>query len=110
MLESIFKNLGPGTFRIGGNSVEVDSWSTTGKGSCSWSGTTQTPGMVDAFVAIMKKVGWRFIWGLHLKNDDPANNAQNAAYVANAAGSSLIGVEIGNEPNLYGWSRWSRQI
>ena len=104
LLESIFKNLGPGTFRIGGESVEDVSWSTTGDGSCSWSGTKQTPGMVNAFVAIMKKVGWKFIWGLNLKNGDPANNAQNAAYVARAGGSSLIGFEIGNEPNLYGWS------
>jgi hypothetical protein len=104
LLENILKNLGPGTFRIGGDSVERASWSTSGTGSCSWSGTIQTPSMVNLFVAIMKKVGWKFIWGVNLKNGNSANDARNAAYVMRAAGGTLVGIEIGNEPNLYGWS------
>ncbi len=104
LAENMFKNLGPTTFRFGGDSVEGDSWSTSGNGSCSWSGTVQTPAMVDATVTLLKKVGWRFIWGVNLKNGNPSNDAANAAYVAKSAGSTLIGIEIGNEPNLYGWS------
>jgi hypothetical protein len=100
----MFEDLGSSVFRFGGDSVEGANWSTSGNGNCSWGGTTQTPAMVDATVSLMRKVGWRFIWGVNLKNGTPSNDAANAAYVANAAGATLIGIEIGNEPNLYGWN------
>ena len=109
LAENMFKNLGPGILRIGGETVENVSWSADGTSSCSGSHTVQTKSLVNATIAFLRKVGWKVIWGLNLKNGNPAADADEAAYIARVAGPTLLGIEIGNEPNLYGWGYNSYQ-
>ena len=97
----LFKNLGPGTFRIGGNTGDKDaSWSTTVTSpTCKWDGLVMTPGLVRSFFAFAQQVGYRVMWQVPLHNDKPIADAAEAAYVS--AMPDLYSIEIGNEPNYY---------
>ncbi len=103
-LIGLFKRLGPSVLRIGGNSVDENVWTPNGKG--------QTPGQiapsdVAALAAFLKQSGWQCIYAVNLGGaatgaTTPALAAAEVAYVAQQLGSSLIGVEIGNECDGYG--------
>jgi hypothetical protein len=58
---------------------------------------------VDAFAGFVKSLptNWHVLYGINMSVNTPANCAAEAAYVAHALGSSLLGFEIGNEPDLY---------
>jgi glycosyl hydrolase family 30 len=104
VLEQLFRNLGPAIMRYGGSSVENVYWSPNGVSSCSWNYSRINKSLIYDIFAFAKKVGWKVILDMNLKNGDPASAADEAAYAASVGGSNLLGVEIGNEPELYGWS------
>jgi hypothetical protein len=103
-LIGMFKRLGPSVLRIGGNSVDKNVWSPSGLG--------KTPGQiapsdVDSLAAFVKATGWQCLYGINLGGSatgatTPALAAAEVAYAAQQFGSSLLGIEIGNEPDLYG--------
>jgi hypothetical protein len=103
-LIGLFKLLGPSVLRVGGNSVDETVWTPKGIG--------QTPGQiapsdVAALAAFVKKAGWQCIYGINLGGaatgaNTPALAAAEVAYAAQQFGSSLIGIEIGNECDGYG--------
>lgn len=114
-LIGLFKRLGPSVLRIGGNSVDRNVWTPTGLGQT----TGQiAPSDVDALAAFLQAAGWRCLYGVNLGGAGPAPYtsgtftavttpalaAQETAYVSSKLGSSLLGIEIGNEPDLYGSS------
>lgn len=117
-LVGMFKRLGPGILRIGGNSVDRNIWAQGGTG--------QTPGEiapsdVDALAAFLKASGWQCLYGVNLGGagpnpytsgsivaaTTPTLAAEEVAYVSSRLGSSLFGIEIGNECDLYGRSYFS---
>jgi hypothetical protein len=62
---------------------------------------------VDGLAAFLKATGWQVLYGINLGGSATgATNttlaAQEVAYAVNKLGSSLYGIEIGNEPDLYG--------
>ena len=96
-LINLFGLIGPAVLRVGGGTVDTTSWngaSTT---------TPITPAEVDTFTGFMKALpsNWSVIYGINLKTNTPANAAAEAAYAVNDLGSSLLGFEIGNEPEFY---------
>jgi hypothetical protein len=103
-LIGMFDRLGPSVLRVGGNSVDRNVWMPNGPG--------QTPGQiapsdVDALAAFVKAAGWQCLYGINLGGaatgaTTPAPAAVEVAYAAGQFGSSLLGIEIGNEPDLYG--------
>lgn len=96
----LFRNIGPGVFRVGGNTGDVRaSWSVTGAASCNWKADVVTPALVDSFFAFARSVGYRVMWQVPLGNHKPAEDAAEAAYVSGKPG--LYSIEIGNEPNDY---------
>jgi len=101
----LFKNLGPGILRVGGNTGDRKAlWSTTGTASCSWRHDVVTPALVAAFFAFARSVGYQVMWQVplgneKLGNDQIARDAAEAAYVSAERG--LYSIEIGNEPNFY---------
>jgi hypothetical protein len=101
VFERLLANLGPGTFRFGGNSVENTYWSPAGRGHRSDWVFELTPADVDATVAVARRIGWRVIIALNLGAFAPDTFAAEAEYVARRAGPTLLGIEIGNEPDLY---------
>jgi len=93
----MFSQIGPAVLRVGADSVDTTCW-----GGLS-NLTAITPAQVDAFAAFMKALptNWHVIYGINMSVNTPANCAAEAAYAANALGSSLLGFEIGNEPDEY---------
>lgn len=96
-LTNMFSQIAPAVLRVGGNSVDRTCW-----GGLS-NMTPITASEVDAFAGFVKALPatWHVIYGINMSVNTPANCAAEAAYVANALGSRLLGFEIGNEPDLY---------
>jgi hypothetical protein len=103
-LIGLFKRLGPSLLRIGGNSVDRNVWTPTGAGQTSGQ---VAPGDVDSLAAFVKAAGWQCLYGINLGGSatgitTPALAALEVAYAYQQFGSSLLGIEIGNECDLYG--------
>jgi Glycosyl hydrolase family 79, N-terminal domain len=112
-LIGLFKRLGSSVLRIGGNSVDRNVWTPSGAGQTAGQ---IAPADVDALAAFLQATGWQCLYGVNLGGSGsapytsgsltaattPALAAQEIAYVASKLGSSLLGIEIGNEPDLYG--------
>jgi hypothetical protein len=97
-LIGLFKRLGNGVLRIGGNSVDETNWTPNGAGLTA--GQTAPPD-VDSLAAFISAVGWPVLYGVNLAQSTPAVAAAEVAYAAKALGPNLLGIEIGNEPDLY---------
>lgn len=100
----ILQLLGPGTVRIGGNSVDQCVWNPQGTGRTS--GQISPPD-VDNLAAFLKQAGWKCIYGINLGGaatgaTSPALAAAEVSYVARQLESLLGGIEIGNECEAYG--------
>jgi hypothetical protein len=101
----LIRSLGEnGVIRIGGNTSERNVWGADRKpvGPASF---VITPASIDRLAAALRMLGWKLIYGLNLARGSPAEAAEEAAYVANAAGSNLLAFQIGNEPD--GFGRWT---
>ncbi len=103
-LIGIFQRLGPSILRIGGNSVDRNVWTPNGPGQTVGQ---IAPSDVDSLAAFVKAAGWQCLYGINLGGaatgaTTPALAAAEVAYAAQQFGSSLLGIEIGNEPDLYG--------
>ena len=99
-LARLLAGIGPGTLRFGGNSVERTVWAPT-RGERPGDFFRLTPADVDAVFAFARRIGWRVTVALNLGLFDPVAAADEAAYLVPAGGDGLLGIEIGNEPNLY---------
>jgi len=117
-LIGMFKRLGTSVLRIGGNSVDRNTWTASG------SGQTEgqiAPADVDALAAFVKAAGWQCLYGINLggagpspytsgsivATTTPALAAAEIAYAYAQMGPSMFGFEIGNECDLYGSSYFS---
>ena len=114
-LTGLFQRLGSSVLRIGGNSVDRSVWSPNGAGQINGQ---IAPSDVNALAAFVKAAGWKCLYGINLGGagpvpftsgslvaaTTPALAAAEVAYVVGAFGSSLLGIEIGNECDLYGSS------
>jgi autotransporter-associated beta strand protein len=96
-LVNMFGQIAPAVLRVGGNTVDTTCW-----GGLS-NKTAITAAQVDAFAGFVKALptNWHVIYGINMSVNTPTNCAAEAAYAAKALGSSLLGFEIGNEPDLY---------
>lgn len=98
VLLQLYKNLGIGVLRIGGNSSdEMD-----------WAGNAKNPGknvvttaQVDRLAAFTKASGWPVIFGLNLANKNVSQAVDEASYVYNKLGSNLLSLQNGNEPDFF---------
>jgi hypothetical protein len=100
----LLSNLGRGSLRIGGDSQDTSCWNPTGRRSrrrCLFNVGPRLPRVIFSTVAATR---WRALVGLNLALNNPSDAL---TYVKDgilpvAAPSSLLGLEIGNEPDLYG--------
>jgi hypothetical protein len=96
----LFRDLGPGLFRVGAITGDVSaSWSTSSAPMCSWKRTVLTPGLVTDFFRFARSVGYQVMWQVPLGNGKLSEDAAEAAYAASLPG--IYSIEIGNEPNFY---------
>jgi hypothetical protein len=103
-LIGIFKRLGSSVLRVGGNSVDKNVWTPAGPGQTAGQ---IAPSDVAALAAFVKAAGWQCLYGINLGGaasgaTTPALAAAEVAYAVQQFGTSLLGIEIGNECDLYG--------
>ncbi len=100
-LAHLLDTLGRGTLRFGGNEVEYTGWQSDSVSK----GTTEPIALgktdLNRMFAFAQAVQWHVILGVNLGHFDPASAADEAAYAARVGGSSLLAIEIGNEPDLF---------
>jgi hypothetical protein len=97
-LAGLFNRLGNGILRIGGNSVDQTLWTPNGSGNTAGQ---VSPVDVDNLAAFIALTNWKILYGVNLGTSTPSLAAAEVAYVQATLGSSLIGFEIGNEPDEY---------
>jgi len=98
--------LPPGVLRANGTEcLSCAVWQPTGAGSKQYQ---IAPSDVTRYAAFLQATGWQAIYGINMSNyySNPqsqtvANAVNEAEDVYTALGSSLYGIEIGNEPELY---------
>lgn len=90
-----------GVLRIGGNEVEQTFWTSNGEPAPDWAKYVVTPSDLRALKELIDRTGWKVVYGVNLRHYDPERAADEVAFASETLGSSLQGVEIGNEPNLY---------
>ena len=104
LLNSLERNsTTPGVLRIGGNSQDGYQWNQHGStaGNTLFSGTING-GLVEAIFEVAGRSGWKVLFGLNLRNNNPGMARDLAKYVVSQdTGGNLLAFEIGNEPNAY---------
>jgi len=100
----MLNGLGTSILRLGGGSTDQMVWTPAGAGGIQGQ---VAPSDVSRFAGFVKALGWQCLYGVNLGGaasgaTTPALAAAEVAYVAAQLGSSLYGIEIGNEPDHYG--------
>jgi hypothetical protein len=110
-LIAIYKLLGSPMVRIGANDVERCSWAGTGTAPSQPNGqpfvTKVTTGGVDQFCDFLSVTGTKAIYGVNFQLGNVTASSAEAAYVMSKCPSSIVGIEIGNEPDKFGG--WASQ-
>ena len=101
-LASLLRALGPGMLRFGGNSVDATTaWSDDGRTRPRWARVLVGPADLDGLATLARRSGWKVVLAVTLGHPDPSAAAREAAAARARLGSSLAGIEIGNEPDQY---------
>ncbi len=121
-LTALFRTLGRhGVLRIGGNTSAYTAWQPNapaapgkGKDAAAYgpdlgarvenqqpSAYVLTPHAIDNLRGFLDATGWGLIYGLNLRFGTPESAADEAAYVQNVCGPKLLGLQFGNEPDLF---------
>ena len=100
-LVRLMRLLGPSVLRIGGSSVDLSWWTSSGEAAPQWATSTVTPTDLLALHKLLSATGWRVLLGVNLGHFEPARAANEARYAHEILGAGLMGIEIGNEPNAY---------
>jgi len=104
-LVSLLQQLGRGVLRVGGGSLEYSWWTSDNEPAPRWATGVVTPADLAKLGDLLRATGWRVILGIDFGHFDPPRAADEAGIAKRILGSSLLGFEIGNEPNGYGLPR-----
>lgn len=106
----LIRNLNPGqapVLRIGGDTTDWSWVPVHGMTKPAGIRYTITPSWLSAIGGLAHAVGARVIFGINLEADSTALAAAEGRAFVNAVGrSSVAGLEIGNEPEVYGKLGW----
>lgn len=103
-LVALLRRLGPGSLRLGGDSVDYSWWTINHERPPVWATRVITPSALIALRGLLVATNWRAILGVNLGHYDPARAASEARVATHILGSRLLGFEVGNEPDSYGAS------
>ena len=94
-----------GVIRVGGNTSDFSRYAPNGPAVSSPQSTAVTAADLADLGGFLKATGWQLIWGLNLADARTPGNLANALDEAEAVvrytGPHLLGIEIGNEPDLF---------
>jgi hypothetical protein len=110
-LIALYKLLGSPMLRLCANDVELCTWIGAGIAPLQPNGppfdTKVTTGGVDQFCDFLAATGSKAIYGVNFQLDNVAASSAEADYVMSTCPSSIVGIEIGNEPDKFG--SWALQ-
>jgi hypothetical protein len=105
VLSRLLQNLGAGTLRVGGNSVDYAPYGPMQSqlpSDCrikkKWA---FTPAMIEEMFRFAKGANWQVIYGLNLGCFAPAAAVAEAKYAYSVSQGNLLALEIGNEPDMF---------
>ena len=103
-LVNLFRTLGPGNLRIGGNTLDRDTlWEPAGQPPPqplpTWVQDVVGPADITRLSHFIDATGWRTEVGINLGHYDAALAADEAATLRSTLGPRLFGAACGNEPN-----------
>ena len=105
-LIALYKLLGSPMTRLGANDVERCTWVGTGTAPSQPNGqpfnTKVTTGGVDQLCGFLAATGSKAIYGVNFQLGNVTASSAEAAYVMSQCSSSILGIEIGNEPDKFG--------
>lgn len=100
VMVQLFKNLGPGIIRMGGNSSDETDWVGNGFNVDSHFDVL-TPEGIDKLAEFSRKTNWRVIFGLNLGHDNINASIDETKYLYQQFGDNLYALQIGNEPDYF---------
>ena len=102
-LARLLGSLGPGIIRFGGSTLDTGTvWTSLLYSSKpSWAVSTVTRADLQRLASFAQASGWRIILGVNLGHYDPQRAADEARTAQQVLGASLVGVELGNEPEAF---------
>lgn len=100
-LVRLMRLLGPSVLRIGGDSVDLSWWTSSSEPAPSWAANVVTPADLFVLHLLLAATGWQVLLGVDLGHFEPTRVADEARYAKLILGNSLLGIEIGNEPNAF---------
>jgi hypothetical protein len=107
----LYKLLGSPMVRLGANDVERCTWAGTGTAPSQPNGqpftTKVTTGGVDQFCGFLAATGSKAIYAVNFQLNNVPNSSAEVAYVMSTCPSSIVGIEIGNEPDKF--DTWANQ-
>jgi len=110
-LIALYKLLGTPMTRVGANDVERCIWAGMGPGPSQPNGRPFvlkiTSGGVDQLCGFLAATGSKTIYGVNFQVGNVAASSAEAAYVLSKCPSSIVAIEIGNEPDKFG--TWAQQ-
>jgi hypothetical protein len=100
---AFMRNLGPGVLRLGGNSQDNTCWDLDASPHPDWCQGPITADDLRLYESAARSAGWQIILGLNLKQNAPEWTLGEAkeGVSKEIRSSDLIGLEIGNEPDLF---------
>ena len=102
-LPTFLDMLGSGNLRFGGQTSDLNvAWLPSPSDPLpSWASTGVTPSDLVPIGNLARATGWSVDLGVNLLEYNPALAANEVQSAQSSIGSSLHGIEIGNEPDLY---------
>jgi hypothetical protein len=100
-LERLMRQLGPGVLRVSGVSADRTQWMSAPERPAPWRIATVTAADLRNLASLMSATGWRLLLGLNLGHPLAQTLVEEARAATAILGSSLAGVQLGNEPDLF---------
>ena len=101
-LVTLLRSLGPGVLRFGGVSADTQvAWSDSETPRPAWASSTIGAEDLRRLASLASHSGWQVLLTIGLAHFEPAAAAREARAARAILGSSLAGIELGNEPNAY---------
>jgi hypothetical protein len=101
-LVTLLRSLGVGVLRFGGISSDTrTAWADAIGGRPAWAANVVEAADLRQLGSVAAQTGWQVLLTIGLVHDEPGPAAREAAVAKQALGSSLQGIELGNEPNAY---------
>jgi hypothetical protein len=99
----LVRTLSPeGMVRVGGNTSDDASYTSTGQAVSAPKGTIVNDASFQELGSFLEATNWRLIWGLNLGSTDERQATAEAEAVSATTKDHLVAFEIGNEPDLFG--------